>query len=28
VRESDGNKVTDQERLSAITAALRGELGL
>jgi len=28
VRESDGTKVTDQDRLSAITAALRGELGL
>ena len=28
VRESDGSKVTDQDRLSAITAALRGELGL
>ncbi|MGA2932629.1 MAG: ACT domain-containing protein, partial [Acidimicrobiales bacterium] len=28
VRESDGAKVTDEDRLSAITAALRGELGL
>ena len=28
VRESDGAKVTDEGRLSAITRALRGELGL
>jgi [protein-PII] uridylyltransferase len=28
VRESDGAKVTDEDRLSAIIAALRGELGL
>jgi [protein-PII] uridylyltransferase len=28
VRESDGGKITDPERLSAVTAALRRELGL
>ncbi len=28
VRESDGAKITDPERLSAVTAALRRELGL